>query len=164
MFWGWHNICGTKFDQNAANTACRQLGYTGALSYSTHANRSRDADIWLDGVTCGDYAYSCLDSCFCYPQTLTTVQCDPGNVVALTCTFDLAEKYGLFGIRSICEEEFKTFCPPDTHIVKETPLKLNLVIVSTVLSAIVVLLSVVVVGLMVMVWNHRGRVHYQTIN
>ena len=27
-------LCGTKFDQNAADTACIQLGYTGALSYT----------------------------------------------------------------------------------------------------------------------------------
>ena len=161
-FSGWHNICGTKFDQNAANTACRQLGYTGALSYSTHANRSRDADIWLDGVTCGVSVYGCLDRCFCYPPTLTAVQCDPGNVVALTCTFNLAEKYESFGIRSICEEEFKTFCAPDPDTHKEMPL--NLIIVSTVLSAIIVLLSLVVVGLMVAMWNCRGRFQYQTIN
>jgi hypothetical protein len=92
--WGWSNICGTKFDQNAANTACVQLGYTGALSYyTTSANGSRErlnTDIWLDGVTCGDHVYSCLDSCFGYPRTLTAVPCDPGNVIALTCTFDLA--------------------------------------------------------------------------
>ena len=105
-FWGWSNICGSRFDQNAANTACIQLGYTGALSYTTHANRSREVastDIWLDGVTCGDNVYTCLDSCFCYPRTLTAVQCDPGNVVALTCTFDLAkrDRCGLY----ILEEE-----------------------------------------------------------
>ena len=34
-FYGWSNVCGTTFDQNAANSACRQLGYTGALSYNT---------------------------------------------------------------------------------------------------------------------------------
>ena len=93
-FAGWRNICGNKFDQNAANSACRQLGYTGALSYSTHANHSRDKDIWLDGATCGDNAYSCLDHCFCYPQprSFTAVQCDPHKVVALTCTYDLDDE------------------------------------------------------------------------
>ena len=95
--WGWSNICGTKFDQNAANTACIQLGYTGALSYyTTSANHSEDrvyADIWLDGVTCGDNTYSCLDSCFCYPQTLTAIPCNLDHVIALTCTFDLDKRY-----------------------------------------------------------------------
>ena len=119
-FAGWSNICGTKFNQNAANSACHQLGYTGAHSYTTSANRSRHNKIWLNGVTCGEseYAHSCLDNCFCYPQSLTAVQCDPNNVVSLTCTFDLAERgTSLPGSRAMCEEEQKTYCPPDvaTH-------------------------------------------------
>ena len=166
-FWGWSNICGTKFDQNAANTACIQLGYTGALSYyTTSANRSRErfyTDIWLDGVTCGENAYSCLDICFCYPQTLTAVPCDLNNVIALTCTFDLAKRDAVYpGRRDMCEESWKTYCTPDTPI-KEISLK-KFIIVSAVLSTIIVLLSLVVVGLMVMMWKRRGRAQYQTIN
>lgn len=90
---GWHNICGTKFDKNTANSACRQLGYTGALLHSTQANHdhSRNTVIWLDGVTCGAKAHNCLDSCFCYPRTLTAVQCDPHSVVSLSCVYDLDE-------------------------------------------------------------------------
>ena len=164
--WGWSNICGTKFDQNAANTACIQLGYTGALSYSTSANRTKEilyTDIWLDGVTCGDRVYSCLDSCFCYPPTLTAVQCDPGNVVALTCTFDLAKQDAVYpGRRNLCEEEKKMPCATDMPS-KEIPT--SLIIISTVLSAVIVLLSLVVVGLIVVVWNRRRlRAHYQTVN
>ena len=164
-FWGWSNICSSRFDQNAANTACIQLGYTGALSYTTHANRSRELafnDIWLDGVTCGDNVYSCLDSCFCYPRTLTAVQCDPGNVVALTCTFDLAKRDADHpGGRDWCEETKKTYCAPEMPST-ETPTKL--IIISTVLSTVIVLLSLVIVGLMVVIWNHRGRAQYQTLN
>ena len=166
-FSGWSNICGTKFDQNAANTACIQLGYTGALSYyTTSANRSRErfyTDIWLDGVTCGENAYSCLDSCFCYPQTLTAVPCDLDNVIALTCTFDLAKRDAPFlGDRDNCEEEQKTFCAPDMPS-PEIPTT-SFIIVSAVLSTVIVLLSLVVVGLMVMMWNRRGRAQYQTVN
>ncbi len=165
--WGWSNVCGTKFDQNAANTTCVQLGYTGALSYyTTSANRSRDrvyTDIWLDGVTCGDNVYSCLDSCFCYPQTPTAVPCDLDNVIALTCTFDLTDQDPVYpGLRDTCEEEQKTYCATDIPI-KEIPLT-NFIIVSTVLSAVIVLLSLAVVGLMVMMWNRRGRAQYQIIN
>ena len=160
-FAGWSNICGTKFDQNAANSACCQLGYTGAQSYTTSANRSRENGIWLDGVTCGDYAYSCLDDCFCYPQSLTAVQCDPSHVVSLTCTFDLAKQDTTFpGRRAWCEEERKTFCAPD--ISTESPT--NLIIISTVLSTIIVILSLVIVGLMMVMWYRRGRAQYQTIN
>ena len=166
-FWGWRNICGTKFDQNAADTACIQMGYTGALSYTTHANHSSKpgfTDIWLDGVTCGDKAYQCLDSCFCYPQTPTAVQCDSGNVIALTCTFDLAKRYTVdAGTRDWCEEEnvWKSYCVTST----EPPI--TLIVVSSVLSAIIVVLCLVVVGLTVMVCysycSRRGKARYQTV-
>jgi hypothetical protein len=165
-FWGWSNICGTKFDQNAANTACIQLGYTGALSYyTTSAIYSRwriYTDIWLDGVTCGGNVYSCLDSCFCYPRTLTAVPCDPGNVIALTCTFDLTNQDPVYpGLRDTCEEEQKTYCAT-TNVM---PSLLNIfIIVSAVLSTVVVFLFLVVVGLMVTMWNRRGGAQYQTIN
>ena len=164
--WGWSYICSTKFDQNAANTACIQLGYTGALSYyTTSANRSKDrvyTDIWLDGVTCGDNVHSCLDSCFCYPLTLTAVPCNLDYVIALTCTFDLAERDAVYpGLRDMCEETSKTYCAPDTPI-KEISLK-KFIIISSVLSTVIVLLCLVVVGLMVMMWKRRGRTQYQTI-
>ena len=89
------------------------------LSHTLHLPvvYSRDADIWLDGVTYGDYAYSCLDNCFCYPQSLTAVQCDPGNVIALTCTFNLIKRNTTYpGSRWLCEEVKKqtNFCAPDT--------------------------------------------------
>jgi hypothetical protein len=163
--WGWSNVCSTKFDQNAANTACVQLGYTGALSYyTTSANGSRErlnTDIWLDGVTCGDHVYSCLDSCFGYPRTLTAVPCDPGNVIALTCTFDLSEQDPVYpGSRYTCEEYNKIYCAPDTP----RPVSINFIIVSAVLSTVIVFLSVVVVGLMVMIWNCRGKPQYQTMS
>ena len=73
----WHNICGTKFDKNTANSACCQLGYTGALLHSTQANHdhNRNTVIWLDGVTCGAKAHNCLDNCFCYPQMWSIQRC-----------------------------------------------------------------------------------------
>ena len=120
-------------------------------------------DIWLDGVTCGDNPYRCLDACFCYPQTLTAVPCDLNNVIALTCTFDVAKQYSVPpGSRDLCEDGVKTYCAhPNTPTPK---LKSNFIIVSAVLSIIIVLLCLVVVGLMVMMWNRRGRAQYQTIN
>ena len=159
-FWGWRNICGSKFDQNAANTACRQLGYTRALSYETSAIRSRDEDIWLDGVTCGNYSHSCLDICFCYPQPLTAVQCQHGGVVALSCTFDLGEAdfVNFPGTRLRCEEEKKTFCALPTSDTTTT------IILGTVLSSAVVILFLVIVGLLMMMWYRSGRTGYQAIN
>ena len=164
-FYGWSNICGTKFDQNAANSACQQLGYTGALSYNTSANRSSDNGIWLDGVTCGEYAHSCLDMCFCYQQPPIAVQCDSNNVVALTCTFNMNEtSLNDAGSRTVCEEKEKRFCAPTVTVGAPTsaPDKV-LIITGTVLSAVIVLLSVVIVGLVCYIIIRR-RSGYQTIN
>ena len=163
-FYGWSNICGTQFDQNAANSACRQMGYTGALSYSTSANRSSDNGIWLDGVTCGEYAQSCLDMCFCYQQPPIAVQCDSNNVVALTCTFNMNEtSLNDAGSRTLCEEKEKRFCAPTVIVGAPTSAPDVLIITGTVLSAVIVFLSVVIVGLICYIIIHK-RSGYQTIN
>ena len=158
-FMGWSNICGTNFDENAANAACVQMGYTGALSYSTSASRSRMNDIWLDGVTCGEIVPSCLDSCFCYPQQRTAIECDSNNVVALRCTYDTnALVLTTCGSRSLCEETEKSFCPT----LESKSYNLN-IILGTVMSAIIVLLGIAVVGLLV--YKCRpGRAGYQSFN
>ena len=163
-FNGWSNICGTNFDQNAANSACRQLGYTGALSYNTSAHRSSDNGIWLDGVTCGEYAGNCLDMCFCYTQPPIAVQCDPNNVVALTCTFNMNEALlNDAGSRTACEENEKRFCAPTVTVGAPTSAPDVLIITGTVLSAVIVLLSVVIVGLVCYIIIRRQS-GYQTIN
>lgn len=159
--WGWSNICGTKFDQNAANAACRQLGYTGATSYSTNATRSKDNKIWLDEVTCGDsFFYSCLDSCFCYPLSLTADQCNTGNVVALTCTFDLADAddYAFQGLS--CEVEQKHYCSPDTtspDISVTTQSSTCVIILSTALPGVIVISAVMIAVLLVVNYRQRQR-------
>ena len=161
-FMGWSNICGTNFDENAANTACRQMGFTGALSYSTSANRSTMNDIWLDGVTCGKNSHSCLDICFCYPQQLKSIGCDSNNVVGLTCTFDTKLPYPSFpGSRSICEETEKWICPTsETKTDKQTKV---IIILGTVMSAIIVLLTIAVIGLLVYKCC-PGRAGYQSLH
>ena len=179
---GWHNICGTKFDKNAANSACRQLGYTRALLHSTHASHSRKTVIWLDGVTCGAKAHNCLDSCFCYPRMLTAVQCDPHRVVSLSCAYDLNEAdTKTAGSRNLCEEEQKTYCVPETPTGVTTgthtkPPHPNpnpnpgtshrglAVLGSKMTIILIVTLIVVIVVLLVLMFLRRGRVLYQTLN
>ena len=109
------------------------MGYTGALSYSTSASRSTKNDIWLDGVTCGDESYSCLDICFCYPQQRTTIECDSNNIVALTCTFDTTVAFmNSPGDRSWCEESEKWICPTsETKPAKQTKV---IIILGTVMA------------------------------
>ncbi len=48
----WGNVCSSKFDQNAANSACRQMGYTNAKAFTTTATKSSER-VWLSGVECG---------------------------------------------------------------------------------------------------------------
>ncbi len=48
----WGNVCSSKFDQNAADSSCRQMGYTNAKAFTTTATQS-SYRVWLSGVECG---------------------------------------------------------------------------------------------------------------
>ncbi len=84
----WGNVCFDQFDQGAANSACRQLGYTNAKAFkSTKAHiASRD---WLSGVQCTSRSYNCLNRCF-NQSTFPSASCLNGDHVSLQCTFVLS--------------------------------------------------------------------------
>ena len=84
----WGNICySTRFDQIAADSACRQMGYTNAEAIEGTATRSSDV-IWLDDVTkCNDKSCACLNSCFKVPRSPIT-SCRGHQYVGIECTFD----------------------------------------------------------------------------
>ena len=48
----WGNVCSTRFNQHAADSVCRQMGYTNALAFNSTKTMSA-AVVWLDGVECG---------------------------------------------------------------------------------------------------------------
>ena len=89
----WGNVCGSKFDQNAADSACRQLGYTNAVSYSTNSISSQTT-VWLNGITCGGTtSCDCLNRCFTIPQSASICGTDvDSGFVFIDCTFDLSLK------------------------------------------------------------------------
>ena len=96
----WGNVCasgglstGIKFDQNAADSACRQMGYTNAATYHTDSQSSQST-VWLDGITCGGTtSCNCLNRCFSPIPTSPFTQCSGVNsFVYIECTFDLSLK------------------------------------------------------------------------
>ena len=83
----WANVCGSKFDEGAADSACRQMGYTGATTFSS-TSKATTPTTWLTGLSCGSKGHSCLSECFgkepCEPTS-----CGNTNYVNVTCTFDV---------------------------------------------------------------------------
>ncbi|MCG8621995.1 MAG: scavenger receptor cysteine-rich domain-containing protein [Proteobacteria bacterium] len=94
----WGNVCvlpgshSAGFDQHAADSACRQLGYTNAAKYRTDSQSSQST-VWLDGITCGGTtSCNCLNRCFQSIPTNPFVLCDDDSFVYIECTFDLSLK------------------------------------------------------------------------
>ena len=90
----WGTVCDDGWDINDAHVACRELGYSYALSYQCCSSYgSGSGRIWLDDVGCSgveDSLLNCshngigvLQSCYhhedvgvvCYKQGTFTVQC-----------------------------------------------------------------------------------------
>ena len=88
----WGNVCGASgFDQQAADSACRQMGYTNAASFRTDSAKSQ-ATVWLNGVTCGGAtSCDCLSRCYDAPNS-PSLTCGKDNSVYIECTFDLSLK------------------------------------------------------------------------
>ena len=70
----WGNICYSHFDQGAADSACRQLGYTNAASFNFTKNMS-SSRAWLSEVQCKSQSYVCLSlAALIYPMHLFHAQ------------------------------------------------------------------------------------------
>ena len=84
----WGNVCYSDFDQHAADSACRQMGYTNANSYLASSTNTQPT-VWLDGVTCGkSTSCPCLNQCFELPSF--PVDCDSLQYIHIECTFDIS--------------------------------------------------------------------------
>ena len=68
----WGDVCYTpEVNKQAADLACRQMGYTNAKTYNSTSKKSSTLT-WLNGIHCGRSAQcgnptNCLSSCFKYP-------------------------------------------------------------------------------------------------
>ena len=85
-------VCGKDFDKNAADTACRQLGYTNANYFNTSLQTTKQT-FWDAGLKCKSQSHSCLNDCFRKtPNNHTSCT----NYVYLGCEFDLSFKDTLY--------------------------------------------------------------------
>ena len=81
-------VCGVGLDQNVADTACRQLGYTNAIAFNNSLQTTKQT-IWDTGLDCSSQSHSCLNSCFSKKPTNQT-SCT--NIVYVSCEFQLSLK------------------------------------------------------------------------
>ena len=83
----WGNVCGEEFNKGAADSTCRQMGYTGSSSFSVHSDSSTPIT-WLPGASCNT-SCSCFSSCF-ESAHLKNYTCEDTNFVHLTCIYDVS--------------------------------------------------------------------------
>ena len=82
----WGNVCNRGFNSTAADTTCRQMGYTNALTFGSTNTKSASV-VWLDGVECGPESHECLSYCFTKPP-VEHVPCPANEYVTLHCIFN----------------------------------------------------------------------------
>ena len=91
------------FTMAAANAACRQLGYTGAVNYgrnmttyvmpsitvylNSFLHRNPQVQLtWFGGSNCSNQWYSCFSCCFDVPTAVCGQACDVTTTVFLQCS------------------------------------------------------------------------------
>ena len=93
----WGNVCSKDFDQNSANTACRQLGYTNAKDFSAVSTDDSPSGytVWLSSVSCGENNTNlCLWNCLSYfkanlfYRNISTI-CSSKSYVEVNCEFEV---------------------------------------------------------------------------
>ena len=96
----WGNVC--NINQQAADSACRQMGYTNAIQITKTSKKSTDK-VWSNDVSCGTSSCECLRSCIGkIPSSPTT--CSDGNYVSVQCTYDASKATNLdAGSEDTCE-------------------------------------------------------------
>jgi hypothetical protein len=57
-------VCGEGFDKSAADTACRQLGYTNANDFNSTTLQTTKQTFWDAGLNCKSQSHSYLNNCF----------------------------------------------------------------------------------------------------
>lgn len=79
----WGTICNDSFDILGANVACRQLGYSSAIDYSTYLyNGQGSRKIWLDDLHCTGFEPSLIN---CYHRGWGTTRCTHSQDIGISC-------------------------------------------------------------------------------
>lgn len=153
-------VCGVGLDQNVADTACRQLGYTNAIAFNNSLQTTIQT-IWDTGLDCSSQSHSCLNSCFSKKPTNQT-SCT--NIVYVSCEFQLSLKdQETPGSPLLCDTADK--CKSTTTT---TSLSVELIVIVVVVIAIVATVAVCAICIVCCLLPgcllyRRRRGSYQTI-
>ncbi len=131
----WGTVCAGRFDQGAANSACRQMGYTKSMSFSTTSNSSTSIS-WLSGASCNS-SCSCFRSCY-KAAPVRNVSCEYSNFVSLNCTYDVSMR-NTPGSEDRCSKVSGEWCGN-----KYPSLSLGIVMVIVFLVLVVAIILVVI--------------------
>lgn len=108
----WGNVCGKGFSGAAADSACRQMGYTNAEDHSTTSKPSTNTT-WLNDVSCKAGPCTCLAGCLNKVPT-TPTSCPSQEFAKVVCTYDVTiEKEAPSGSQDVCENR-ETACSATT--------------------------------------------------
>ena len=140
----WGNICYSTFNQNAADSACRQMGYTNAKAIEGTATRSSNF-AWLDDTTCKK-SCACLNNCF--KASSSAVSCKDNQYVSIECTFDSAlAKEATSGSKDVCTYSNSGTCisgsSNDSSNGSSAPIVVS--VVAVLLFAVIIVIVVVLI-------------------
>ena len=105
----WGSVCFSEegFDQHAADSVCRQMGYTNAQSYKGVSAQS-DEPTFFNQLTCGKESQQCIRCCPNFKLPTLTTSCKSNMYTYVQCTFDISQRdnsrYSA-GSEAICSEE-----------------------------------------------------------
>lgn len=98
----WGNVCfsDSGFDSSAADSVCRQMGYTNAMTYQGTSSASTET-VWLKELMCGKISHDCVNCCANFVVPDSPISCQSGVYAQVQCTFDVS-KDASAGSEAVC--------------------------------------------------------------